>query len=59
MRDHVQFLHAMAHALSAMTLYTPKHPSVRTAVDTAFTQLGNMRGTSREPVVFSDRKSVV
>jgi len=53
MRDHTQFLHAMAHALSAMTLYTPKHPSVRTAVDTAFANLGAMRGSSKESVVFS------
>lgn len=53
MRDHVQFLHSMAHALSAMTLYTPKHPSCKTAIDTAFANLQGIRPPKGESLIFS------
>lgn len=52
-RDQVQFLHSMAHALSAMTLYTPKHPSCKTAIDTAFANFQAIRPKPDEPIVFS------
>jgi putative nucleotidyltransferase with HDIG domain len=53
MREAIQFLHSMAHALSAMTLYTPKHPSVKTAVDTAFGNLQTAREAAGGELVFS------
>ncbi len=53
MRDQIQFLHSMAHALSAMTLYTPKHPSVKTAVDTAFANLQAARDGQPDELVFN------
>ena len=36
MTEAIRFLHALAQALAAMTLYSPGHPAVQRAVDTAW-----------------------
>ena len=38
------FLHALGHALSAMTLYTARHPACIAAADTAFARLRELVG---------------
>lgn len=45
------FLQSLGHALSAQTLYTPRHPACIAAADTAFARLRELVG--REPWAFS------
>lgn len=47
----IGFLQSLGHALSAMTLYTPRHPACVAAADTAFERLRELVG--REPWAFS------
>ena len=47
----IAFLQSLGHALSAMTLYTPRHPACVAAADTAFERLRELVG--REPWAFS------
>lgn len=50
MSAQTQFLHSLAHALSAMTLYTPKHPACITAVDSCWSHLLELRKREEEQV---------
>jgi hypothetical protein len=47
----IAFLQSLGHVLSAMTLYTPRHPACVAAADTAFERLRELVG--REPWAFS------
>lgn len=47
----IAFLQSLGHALSAQTLYTPRHPACIAAADTAFERLRELIG--REPWAFS------
>ena len=47
----IAFLQSLGHALSAMTLYTPRHPACIAAADTAFERLRELVG--RESCAFS------
>lgn len=50
MNAHETFLHSMAHALAAMTLYTPRHPACISTIDHAWANLEALQAIDREPV---------
>jgi putative nucleotidyltransferase with HDIG domain len=49
MSDPAEFLAALAHALTVMTLYPEGHPSRERAVDAAYEQLDSLTATGRRP----------
>ncbi|PYO98920.1 MAG: hypothetical protein DMD61_08620, partial [Gemmatimonadetes bacterium] len=44
------FLTAFAHALAAMTLYTPGHPARERAIDDAYRELCDLQATDAQPL---------
>ena len=51
MSEAIRFLHALAQALSAASLYSPGHPAIRRSVDAAFESLGVLLAVDPNPVL--------
>lgn len=50
MSGPASFLGAFAHALAAMTLYTPGHPARERAIDDAYRELHDLQATEAQPL---------
>lgn len=49
MSEAIRFLHALAHALSTMALYSPGHPAGKRAIDSAWQALGALLESNPHP----------
>lgn len=52
MSEAVRFLHAFAHALATMSLYSPGHPAARRACDAAWEALTALLASDEHPIFF-------